>query len=210
VNLRALLKARISASLGPELEQAILRIALLSMVTLYAAWVVGRLHHGVPSFGAESIPWTEDETILVGGLAGWLVLALGIFAVVLVSPAANRARRVLGMLVDVGAITFGLLFAGKGGAGLVGIYFFLIFSNAFRFGRAYLHMSQSLCLAGFGLVVSIVPWWQHEVEVVVGWMFLMIILPLYVWVLTDRIKAARVKAEEALKECVERERRVAP
>jgi hypothetical protein len=35
----------------------------------------------------------------------------------------------------------------------------------------------------------------------------LIVLPFYVGVLAERIDSARVKAEEALKECVERERR---
>jgi two-component system, sensor histidine kinase RpfC len=209
MSLRASLKAHISASSGPELEHAILRIAILSIVTLYATWFVSHLHHGVPSFGAESTPWTEDDKLLVGGLASWLVVALGIFAVVWMSPAANRARRVLGMVADVGAITFGLLLAGKVGAVLVGTYLFLIFGNGFRYGRAYLHMCQFLSLAGFGLVVSMVPWWQHEWDVVAGWMVLMIVLPSYVGALVGRIDAARLKAEEALKQCVERGRRVA-
>jgi hypothetical protein len=51
-----------------------------------------------------------------------------------------------------------------------------------------------------------VPWWQHEPGVFLGWMFAMIVLPFYVSVLVVRINAARVKAEEALKECIERER----
>jgi hypothetical protein len=34
----------------------------------------------------------------------------------------------------------------------------------------------------------------------------MIVLPFYVGALAERINAARVKAEEALKECLERER----
>jgi len=209
MNLRASLKARISASSGPELQQAIVRAIMLLMTTLYAAWFVSRLHYGIPSFGDENIPWTEEEKILVGGLSGWLVLALGIFAVVWISPATNRARCVLGMLADVGAITFGLLLADDGGAVFVGIYLFLIFGNGFRFGRAYLHICQFLCLAGFGLVVSMVPWWQHEWNVAMGWMCSMMVLPFYVGLLFDRINAARAKSEEALKECVERGRRVA-
>jgi two-component system sensor histidine kinase RpfC len=192
MSLRTSLKARIAAPSGPELEQAILRIVILSIVTLYVAWFV-----------------SHPETILVGGLAGWLVLALVIFAVVWISPSANRARLVLGMLADVGAVTFGLLLAGRGGATLVGVYFFLIFGNGFRYGRAYLHTCQFLCLAGFGLVVSMVPWWQSEWSVVVGWMISLIVLPSYVGLLADRIDAARVKAEEALKECVERGRSAA-
>jgi hypothetical protein len=40
-------------------------------------------------------------------------------------------------------------------------------------------------------------------------MVLMIVLPSYVGALVGRIDAARLKAEEALKQCVERGRRVA-
>jgi two-component system sensor histidine kinase RpfC len=197
MSLKAAWQARISAPSRPELEQAILRITVLSIVTLYVLWFVNR----------HAPPWLEDQKILVAGLAGWLVLAMGIFAAVWTWPAANGPRRFLGMLADVGAITFGLFLAGSLGAFLVSLYLLIIFGNGFRYGRAYLHVCQFLCLTGLVLVVSMVPWWQYEREVAAGWMISIVVLPLYVAVLAGRIDAARVKAEEALKECVERERR---
>jgi two-component system sensor histidine kinase RpfC len=110
------------------------------------------------------------------------------------------------MLADAGTITFGLFFADESGVVFVWAYLFIIFGNGFRYGRAYLLICQALCLTGFLLVAVMVPWWQHERGVVLGWMLSMIVLPVYVSALGMRINAARMKAEEALRECIERER----
>lgn len=196
MNLTAAIRARLSGASRSELEQAIVRIVLLLFVTLWV-WSLG---------GLRVLPAVEHDTILLTGLAGWLSLAIGIFAAIWIWPAANVPRRVLGILADAGTITFGLLLAGESGASFVGVYLFIIFGNGFRYGRAYLSICQILCLMGFMLVAIMVPWWQHEWGVVLGWMFAMIVLPFYVSVFVVRINAARVKAEEALKECIERER----
>ena len=95
---------------------------------------------------------------------------------------------------------------GDSGAVFVGAYLSVIFSHGFRFGRVYLYVCQCLCLTGFVLVVSMVPWWGHEPAVMAGWLVSMIVLPFYVGALAERINAQRVSAEEALKECIERER----
>jgi two-component system, sensor histidine kinase RpfC len=197
MNLSAALRARLSVPSGDELGQAILRIGLLSVVTLYAWWL------RVP-------PWDEHDTILLTGLAGWLILAIGIFAAIWISPAANAPRRVLGILADAGAVTFGLFLAGESGAMLVGLYLFITFGNGFRYGRSYLFLCQFLCLTGFVLVELMVPWWRHHQVVAMGWMISMIVLPFYVGSLAERANAARVKAEEALKEYVEREEATSP
>src|SRR6476620_8055986 len=112
----------------------------------------------------------------------------------------------LGILADVGALTFGLFVMGEGGVVLVGVYFFIIFGSGFKYGRLYLYVSQLLCLIGFVLVVSMVSWWQHELLVAVALIIWMMILPAYVDALAERVNVARMKAEEALKECIERQR----
>lgn len=183
---------------GIEFEEAVIRIALLGLITLFL-WV----HVSGP--GA---PLAEHDQVLLAGLAGWLTLAVGIFAVIWTWPAANGPRRLLSMVVDVGAITFGLFLAGESGAVFVGAYLFIIFGKGFRYGRAYLFACQILSLIGFMVVVASVRWWQGEMAVAEGWIVSMIVLPCYIATLAERMNAARVKAEEALKECVDRERRV--
>jgi two-component system sensor histidine kinase RpfC len=62
-------------------------------------------------------------------------------------------------------------------------------------------------LAGFSLVLVVSPFWSKHVGIGLGFLIALIVLPFYVGVLAERLKAERAKAEEALKECIERERR---
>jgi two-component system sensor histidine kinase RpfC len=118
----------------------------------------------------------------------------------------NTPRRLFGILVDAGAITFALFYAGAGGATLVGAYLFFILGNGFRYGRVYLQASQALCLIGFSVAVFAVPWWrQQDPAVPIGWMVAMVIIPPYVGALAARMKADRVRAEQALKESIEQQ-----
>src|SRR5690348_16765575 len=142
----------------PELEQAILRLVIAGIVTFYlcVAWVSGDSH------------LDERDIIILTGLAVWCAYAIGTFFAIWIWPALSATRRVLGILVDVGLTTFALFLMGERGVFLVGVYLFLIFGNGFRFGRVYLHVSQILSLIGFVLVLSMVPWWQHEPQVGLG------------------------------------------
>jgi two-component system sensor histidine kinase RpfC len=149
----------------------------------------------------------HGSIISLTGLAAWFAVAIGIFASIRIWPAPSVTRRVLGMLADVGAVTFALILTGESGVVLVGAYLFIIFGNGFRFGRVYFHVSQIFSLMGFVLVLLMAPWWQHELVVGMSWLLWMIVLPFYVGVLAERINQARLRAEEALKECIERERR---
>jgi two-component system sensor histidine kinase RpfC len=197
MNRLAALRERLNARPDSEHEQAILRVVLVGLITVYM-WA---------RVSAPSGPLSENDSILLAGLGGFLILAIGIFVAICIWCSTNIPRRVLGMLADTGAITVGLFLAGKAGFGLVGVYLFLIFGNGFRYGRRYLFLCQTLCLIGFVSVVMTARWWRYEP--LIGWdlMIWMIVLPLYVSTLLKRIQEARAKAEQVLKECLERERR---
>ena len=62
-------------------------------------------------------------------------------------------------------------------------------------------------VVGFSLVLAVSPFWSNHAAIGVACLVALIVLPFYVGVLAERINAERVKAEVALKECIERERR---
>jgi hypothetical protein len=115
--------------------------------------------------------------------------------------------RSVGMLADVAATTFALFLAGESGFGLVGVYLFFIFGNGFRYGRRYLFLCTALSLAGFVPVITTALWWRDEPIIGWGLMESIIILPLYVSTLLKRMLDAHAKTEQALRECLERQRR---
>ena len=174
-----------------EQSQAIVRLVIFGIVFAYAAWyAMGR-----------------GDLKIVMFLAAYLAVAMGIYAAIRLWPAANATRRMLGIVADATVITVALVLTGRDGAGFVGVYLFVIFGNGFRYGRIYSHVSQLLCLAGFVLIFILVPWWGHEPYYFLGWLVALILLPLYVSQFTERLKVARKEAEQALKECHEREGR---
>jgi len=163
----------------PEIEQAVLRLMLASGIIFYFAFLTFLVTHEVGL-------WTEAEQQLAIGLIGFWLAAIGVVASLFVWPAKSVARRIAGMLVDVGIATFYLWLAGANGVWMIPAYLFIIFGNGARYGRRYLFACQALCLMGFGMAGFSVPYWQqHRTE----WMALLATLimpPLYVSALFRR------------------------
>jgi two-component system sensor histidine kinase RpfC len=181
-------KERVRTAPRPELEQALLRIAIPAMA---AIWICG--------------DWLNKGNLSPEALHG-LFTALGFltFAIVLAAHiviAANSkffvGRRLVGILADNAVNTYFMLVMGEGGAVVVGIYLFVTFGNGFRYGRMYLHASQVLSLIGFTIVLFASDFWSHHIAVGVGFLVAMIVLPFYVGVLAERITEAKKRADEA-------------
>jgi two-component system, sensor histidine kinase RpfC len=183
----AALRRRLKSRLDSEHEQAVLRIVLIGLITAYM-WIRVRVTKGAIA---------PDDQILLVGLVGFFLLAIGIFISICVWPAKNVARRILGMLADAGGTTFALFLTGHTGVFLIGVYLFITFGNGFRYGRKHLFLCQALCLDGFIPVVQIAPWWRNEPYIGWGLVASLVILPLYVSTLLKRISEAQEKAEEA-------------
>jgi two-component system sensor histidine kinase RpfC len=145
----------------------------------------------------------ERDTVVLTSLAVWFAASLGLLLAIWIWPAPSVTRRVLGIVADVGALTFAPFLMGESGVMVVGLYLWLIFSYGFRYGRAYFRVAQIFCLVGFVLVLSMVPWWQHELLVGLSWLMSMIILPSYVMMLVEYLRLELRRAKDALKECVE-------
>jgi two-component system sensor histidine kinase RpfC len=190
------LKAVIAAAPQPELGQAVLRVTLFGIILAYLFWYV--LRDGV-------IESAEYEFLAV--TSGFLAFSVLLTLFILAAPHVSVPRRLLGMVVDNALATYGLIQMGEGGAVILFVYFFITFGNGFRYGRFYLHASQLMGIAGFSLVFVVSPFWSQHFSIWLGDLIALIMVPFYVGILAERINAARVRAEEALRECIERERR---
>lgn len=188
-------KAVIAAA-RPELEQVALRVVIAGVVLAYAAWYVLR-------DGTVEPDGYKFLAVISGFLAFSVLLVLWLVA----APQVSVSRRLIGIIGDNAVATFALYQMGDGGAVILSVYLFITFGNGFRFGRFYLHVSQLLGIVGFSFVLVVSPFWSKHVGIGLGFLIGLIVLPFYVGILAERINAARVRAEEALAECVERERR---
>jgi two-component system sensor histidine kinase RpfC len=164
-----------------EHEQAVLRIAIVGVVLAFMA-----IMH-------------PQETVLLWVLAVDLLFAIAVFTAVVVWPAENVPRRLLGSLADNATATAVLFLAEEAGTAMLGVYLFVSFGNGFRYGRRYLFISQALAILGFtGVLLFDDHWARHQTA---GWclMAALIVLPLYVSTLLRRVHDAQHRAEEANK-----------
>lgn len=180
------LKRRLAARDDSEHEQAALRIVIVGLVLGYMA-----SFHGSPA-GWSALDWT-----IILGLSGFFAVAIGIFVSICLWPAKNVPRRLVGMVADNSGATWYMCLAGEYGFSMIGVLLFVTFGNGFRYGSRYLFSSQALALLGFIGVLLFVPFWQGHRAAGVGLLIALVVLPLYISTLLERIQEARSKAEEA-------------
>jgi two-component system sensor histidine kinase RpfC len=193
MNLTSALRTRLWSRSDSEHGQAILRIVIFAEVLAYMA-------ASFPGGGRE-----RGELLLLQGLSAALVLALVLLLAIFIWPAPNVTRRVVGMVADTGAATFIMFLAGEAGVAMVGVYLFITFGNGFRYGAAYLFVSQALCLVGCGAVLLFAPYWQGHSATGWGLMFTLMLVPLYVSALLRTVQAVHSRTVQTLKECLARE-----
>jgi two-component system sensor histidine kinase RpfC len=181
----AALRARLNARPDSEHEQAIVRLALVSVIVAYLTltdWL-----------GHEST--REPVLYVLFGL--YLAVAVGLLIEICRRPEACPRRRMIGMVGDNVAIATCMYLTTDLGAPLFGVFLFVTFGNGFRYGRFYLFASQAMAIAGFSSVLVLNPYWHDQGALGLGLLFSMIILPLYVSTLLTRIQRAREAAEAA-------------
>ena len=169
-----------------EVEQAKLRLTIVAAAEAY--FTVSYLWDR----------YLDDGELLVLGVIA-CVFALGVAHLgwMLASPGANHARRRAVVLLDMGAVTAGMVLAEETGAVLFGVYLWVAIGNGFRYGRWYLHYAQAFALAGFAAVVWLTPFWRQHSGVSAALFLVLIAVPAYVSVLVARLHAASQRLQEA-------------
>jgi two-component system sensor histidine kinase RpfC len=175
-----------------ELEQAGLRLAIGTFVLVALMWRL--LSQANPSADLSHMVWF---------LVGFVAFAIAVTIWVLTSPQKSPLRRILGIIADNAATTYFMLLVGESGAAVVGIYFFLVFGNSYRYGRLYWRISHFMALVGFSLVLYFSDFWSQHLLIGFGMLNMLLVLPMYVGVLNERLKAKWLKAHQELKECRE-------
>lgn len=171
-----------------EFNQATVRVGIAGAVLIYLAWYVG-------GFGEETAPPHHVEVLIIA-LTFFLFSCLLVFRILFAGSPSVR-RRFLGMIVDNAVTTYCLIRLGEGSAVIIGVYLFITFGNGLRYGRLYLFACQTLALAGFALVLVESNYWSHSIYVGIGFFVALIILPIYVGRLSQKIKEAKKRADDA-------------
>lgn len=175
------LRARLADRPDSEHEQAIVRLIIGALIVLYFLPDISKP-------GGTQVLYVESAYVAIGAL---------IFLLILYSPAASPARRVLALLTDLSTLTWYMAFLGERAAPLFLVYIWVTLANGFRFGQQYLLISLGLSVTGFSVVLWLSDFWRAHLEFGSWLLFGFITLCLYVRSLVTKLFDALARAEAA-------------
>ncbi|MDH3692193.1 MAG: ATP-binding protein [Gammaproteobacteria bacterium] len=178
------IKSRLKDCPDTDVEQGLLRLVTASMVITYLWWIGGYV---IESGGYLAHYTSETYTLL----------AIGLFAALLINPTPSTSRRVLGMVIDLSFISYILYGAGSYGVPLFFVYYWVIVGNGFRWGVLYLYAAMMVSILEFGLVFLFSEYWSQHPNFAAGILLGLIVVPLFVARLIKRLNQALRHAELA-------------
>jgi len=116
--------------------------------------------------------------------------ALGVMIHIVLRPQICVPRRILSIVFDIGATTYGLYFLGESGVPIFGMLIFNPIGNGFRFGTRYLFFSCALGMLGFVTVLLTSEYWMLHRTFGAGILIAMLVVPMYVASLIRDLHAA--------------------
>ena len=181
--LRSLLRNRPDS----EHEMTINRLAIVSLVLSY---LIVASAFGNPS----AIDMFEKAGAL---FEAHYLIALALFVHICAFPGVSAARRIIAMIADIAAISYGMHVGNDVTSLAYPLYLWTVFGNGFRFGVTYLYTATLLATAGFAVVVATTPIWRDNLTLSAGLLVGLVVLPLYVGILIRKISEAKIQAEAA-------------
>lgn len=178
-NLFTYLRERLAQRQDSEHQAALIRIVIALFGGCYlvaATWINGLNHIA---------KWHVIALILI-----FMPFSIGVLISIFLYPRISVPRRILSMLMDIGATTYVLYFLGAIGTPVYGMYLFNACGNGFRFGPRYLYLSSILGLAGFAFVLATNEYWIAHRTMGVGLVIVLIVIPAYFAVLVRQLHAA--------------------
>jgi two-component system, sensor histidine kinase RpfC len=185
--LWSVVRKRLSEREDSEHEQAMLRIVIMSILTIYVYSV-----YPAHKISSEYIIFFKNFII-----PPIIAASSIIFISILIWPQISHKRRVTGNFTDTVALSLFYGFTGETGAACFGVYLWVIFGNGFRYGEKYLYLSALLSIIGFAVVIKVNPFWQQHTSLGIGLLCTLFVLPAYAATLIRRINTERQRAEQA-------------
>lgn len=189
----AFVKGRLRGRHDSEHEQALIRLAVTTVFSIYFFRSF---------FLNEDYDGSGISALYAAGI--YLLFSFALFALIVVRPGISPVRRVIGMLGDVGITTYCLYVGGVDTAPGYIVYLWVTIGNGFRYRNKYLFASAAASAIGFCIVIRYAPYWNDQLPLSIGLLVGLIVLPLYISSLirklTDamkKLKDATARAEEA-------------
>jgi two-component system sensor histidine kinase RpfC len=182
-----LVRARLRSCPDTEPEQAIVRLAVTTVVIAYLYWT------GVFDLAAEHPSALLNRYVASAAF----ISAVGILTGIILYPGKNEPRRYLGMVSDMSLISYGIYTGGELGVPVFMIYLWVTFGNGFRYGTRYIYSAMVLSTLGFGIVLVTSSFWENHLAIGAGILLSLAVLPLYVAALIRRLNEAIDSAKRA-------------
>lgn len=176
------LRQRLSNRPDSEHGQALVRLAVLSVVLAYLL---------VRGPGDE--PLAEYRDVLLMVFTGFAV-GLGIVVSIVSRPGVSHPRRILGMVSDYGLMGLAMIRMGEPLAWVYVILMWVTVGNGLRFGNRYLYMAVFGAVTSFGCTLLFSDYWHGNQSLGVGLLVGLIAVPLY---LSGLLRALTRATEEA-------------
>jgi two-component system sensor histidine kinase RpfC len=172
-----------------ELEQSILRVALVCGFTLYTILI-------------EYVMTENSGLAYTAILIGAVYSAISVIILINVKrhPGKYVSRRVFGMLSDVSATSLAILYLGEFGAPVFAAYPWITIGNGFRYGVNYLITCALLSVFGFLFVAVQNQYWVDMYTLVWAGILILTVVPVYTAVLLRRLEEEKSKAIVASEE----------
>lgn len=170
-----------------EFEQSLNRISIGLLLFLYFELV--------SPDSAAAMPWLD---VPISQLALFYLLSAALVCLSLaLRPGEMPLRRIVAILLDTGTLSMALLIGGVHAAPLYFLYLWIIIGNGFRFGQRYLFITLASTLCGFGIVITVEPYWASEPKLSIGLWVGTLMISMYFSLLVGRMFRALEQANAA-------------
>lgn len=165
-------------SISFETEQALIRVAFVSLITLYLI-----LNH------------SSREPVLLC----LLYLGLGFLMLynILRNPLKNEKRQWTAMIMDITATSLEQMIAGSMAGVFIGIYLWLIMGYGLRYGTKFFKGCYLFSLFGFSLTLYFNPYWNQHQHLAYGFLLTLLLIPPHALRLLVRLEKATAIAGQA-------------
>ncbi len=181
------IRHRIARTGDSEPEQAILRLAIGTLIFVYFC-----------------LPWQADEHFaeIFDSKSNIIItiatsIAFLIFAAIVKNPVTSPLRRIIGIVLDMTSLSILLYWTAGDHIPLFVFYLWVILGNGFRYGTVYLYISYGVSLAGFSSVIIWSQYWQQHQSFAISLLIILVALPLYAAFLLKKLHAAIASAKQA-------------
>ncbi len=181
------IRRRIVKSGDSESEQALFRLIIGVAIILYFI-----------------VPWGADSTFQQAFslppnivILGSYLIAVGLFASILIDPSPSPVRRVIGILLDMSSLSALLFLTSEEHTPLFVFYLWVVLGNGFRYGIKYLYISHAVSIVGFSTVLFWGDYWRQNQSVALSLLIILVAIPLYSSFLLKKLHTAIASAKQA-------------